>query len=80
MTMVMNNVMDKDTVMRQLLLEGWQFERHGRKHSFYRKGDIRITIPRSKRIPTRLLKMILIQMDRAKTGLQSGCVWRGAGR
>jgi predicted RNA binding protein YcfA (HicA-like mRNA interferase family) len=72
--------MDKETILRQLALAGWQFERHGKKHSFYRKGEVRITIPHGKRVSARLLKMITIQMTKTETGLPSGCIWRGAGR
>jgi predicted RNA binding protein YcfA (HicA-like mRNA interferase family) len=72
--------MDKESILRQLVLEGWEFERHGKKHCFYRKGEVRITIPHGKKISARLIKMIMIQMAKTKTGVQSGCIWRGAGR
>lgn len=67
-------------IVRCLTAAGWKFERHGKKHSFYRKGEVRITVPHGRNISSRLLKMITVQMAKTKYGLQSGCVWRGVGR
>lgn len=53
--------MNRLNLIKKIEKLGFKFERHGGKHDIYKKGKIRVEVPRHKEVNERIARSLLKQ-------------------